>query len=208
MSIPRLSSRTHVTSAMKRVDDEKRAFGKRLNETLKRGNKRLIEIVRTMPTQKPGKSKQDYETPRDFMHAIRGRFGAVDWDLAASLKNSKADRAANHFNEKQNSLERSWCDLGELRFLNPPFGHITPWAKKCAEYEHEPRERTLFLVPASVGSDWYSNWVHPYAYVLALSPRISFDGVAGFPKDLILAVYSKRCQGQGTKGFDLWRWKE
>lgn len=52
------------------------------------------EIVATMPRQKPGRSKQDYRTPRAFLVAVKGLLGIEDFtiDLAASVSNSVTTR--------------------------------------------------------------------------------------------------------------------
>lgn len=63
-------------------------------------------------------------------------------------------------------------------------------------------QHSRLLVPASVGSRWFAEHVHGWARVLALSGRLSFDGIAPFPKDLILAVYGE------PPGFDVWDWRQ
>lgn len=140
-------------------------------------------VARAMPRQKPGESKQDYETPADFLDALERRFGPIGLDLAATPANAKAP----HFiTPEQDSLGAA-CDwdaqaealaeLGEpaLAFLNPPFGRIEPWVQKCAAAR---RLRILFLVPASVGSNWWAESVHgPADRVLLLRPRLEFDGL-------------------------------
>lgn len=153
-----------------------------------------------MPEQKPGRSKQDYPTPDDFMEAFTRRFDAPDWDLAATEENAKA---AFFFTPEQNSLVQKWEECAGSLFLNPPFGKIGPWAKKAAETSIiEPTSRIFMLVPASIGSDWYRIFVEPFAYVLALTPRLSFDGKSPYPKDVILCAYI-----HGLTGFRTWRWK-
>lgn len=153
----------------------------------------------TGPTINKGKSKQDYETPDSFMLAVADRFGIPNWDLAASDSNSKA---IYWFTQEKDSLSKDWSGLNGTLWLNPPFSKIEPWAKKCSE-SMTPNNRILLLVPASVGSEWYRKWVEPYAYVLALNPRLTFKGcTTPYPKDLILAVY-----GQQLTGFKTWRWK-
>jgi len=88
-----------------------------------------------------------------------------------------------------------------LCFLNPEFGNIPPWAKKCAE----SGSRILFLTPGSIDSEWYAKFVEPYAYVLGLSPRLKFKGANDpFPKPCILSCYGF----YGFTGFDTWRWKK
>ena len=151
------------------------------------------------PRQKPGRSKQDYATPPEFISAVVKRFGPLAWDLAADSKNHKAP---NYFTVEQDSLAQDWSKLQGTLWLNPPFGYIAPWAKKCADtcLEMPVGNRILMLVPASVGSNWFLEHVYPRALVIALNPRMSFDGKAPFPKDLILAVYGRH------PGFDVWRW--
>lgn len=158
---------------------------------------------RKMPKQKPGQSKQDYGTPGDFLRAVESAFGELGWDLACSPLNCRGQYGG--FTAEDNALLQPWSDLLEvgLLWLNPPFGRIKPWAKKCAE-ESERGAQILMLVPASVGSNWFRDYVHPYAKVLTLSPRLVFEGCKDpFPKDLILC-----CYGFGATGLEPWAWKE
>lgn len=145
-----------------------------------------------------GSSKQDYATPADFMVAVEKRFGPIDFDLAASLENAKAPR---FYTERDNSLIQGWHKSKGLLWLNPPFNDIAPWARKCAK-ESALGAAILFLTPASIGSEWFANFVFPYARVLALRPRISFDGKNPYPKDCILSVFHNP-----IPGMELWRWK-
>ena len=97
----------------------------------------------------------------------------------------------------------SWPARRSLCFLNPPFGNITPWAKKCAEASVSGA-RILPLVPASVGANWFNEYLRPHAYVLELAPRVKFVGhAAGFPKDLVLAYFGP----ERLIGRRMWRWK-
>ncbi len=54
------------------------------------------------PKQKPGKSRQTYETPPALIEAVEHRFGTIDFDLAASKANSLADE---YFDLKANALD-------------------------------------------------------------------------------------------------------
>jgi len=157
---------------------------------------------RTMPIQKPGSSKQNYGTPREFIQAVENRFGKLICDLAASKENTKCEK---FFDEKDNSLNQNWAELYPENnlWLNPPFGGIGVWAKKCYEESQKRQGLILFLTPASVGTNWFYDYVHQKAMVLALSPRLVFEGeTSSFPKDLMLS-----CYGMGLKGFDVWKWK-
>jgi phage N-6-adenine-methyltransferase len=151
-----------------------------------------------MPAQKPGKSKQDYATPRPFLDAVEARFGRINFDLAASAHNKAVDA---YFDERKDSLQQTWCRLPGLLWLNPPFGNIDPWAEKCAA-EMRKGARIAFLTPASVGANWFQAHVVPSAHVLELSPRLSFDGEHPFPKDLVLAIFYA-----GLTGRSPWRWR-
>lgn len=155
--------------------------------------------MKVMPEQKPGRSKQDYGTPDDLFQAITKRFGYFDWDLAATAENSKC---VNFITPETNSLTQPWYKLMGNLWLNPPYGNIEPWARHCSLMSANGA-RVFMLVPASVGSDWYRDYVEPCAYVLALSPRITFVGCDDpYPKDCILACYL-----HGLTGFKQWRWK-
>lgn len=140
-----------------------------------------------------GKSKQDYETPADFIKAAEARFGSLTLDLAATAANMKAPAFL------ADAFAADW-PTDKLCWLDPPFAHIEPWAKKC----HESGSHVLFLVPASTGAKWFIDYVYMKALVLFLHPRIPFDITRpkwGFPKDCILAVFGEK------PGFQTWRWK-
>jgi phage N-6-adenine-methyltransferase len=155
---------------------------------------------RQMPTQKPGKSFQAYETPLEFIDAVKKRFGIKHfaYDLAASAANTKATL---YFDEAVDSLKQDWSKLRGDLWLNPPYAHIAPWAEKCAASAiNGSRRRIFLLVPAAVGSNWFAQHVDGKALVLLLNGRICFDGKAPYPKDCILAVYGAK------PGYEVWRW--
>ncbi len=170
----------------------------------------LDDRIGLEPEQKPGRSRQDYATPWDFIDAVVRRFGPIVCDLAASSENTKADE---FYNEQIDSLSKHWAQSypeGNL-WLNPPFADIAPWAAKCAAESIQRRGFILLLTPASIGTDWFAAHVNRKAMIFGLSPRIQFDGVApnpktgkidGYPKDLMISVY-----GAGFNGFDVWKWR-
>lgn len=159
--------------------------------------------VRTGAGFKRGKSRQDQGTPWDFIRAVERRYGPIAFDLAASDDNAKADR---WFTPKDDALVQCWHRIPEvhdeaLRWLNPPFARIGPWAEKCA-HESALGCRVAFLVPAGVGSEWFAEHVHGKALVRPLRPRLIFEGEKDpYPKDLILCLYGER------PGFEPWRWR-
>lgn len=160
-----------------------------------------------------GKSKQTYQTPRDFLDAVEAKFGRITWDLAALQQNAVGTwndhKDAPYFGPShprpshRNALSPDciWPTVG-VNWLNPPFDDIAPWAEKCAAWKPEGMSVTLLLTPASVASNWFAMHVHRKAFVMPLSPRLTFVGETHpYPKDLMLSVFSNF-----AVGFEPWRW--
>ncbi len=160
---------------------------------------------RAMPAQRPGKSKQDYATPDDFIAAVKKRFGIREfaWDLAADASNTKA---VWFFDEEDDSLKQDWTKLKGDLWLNPPFADIDPWAAKCAAANlwgcHSGRlARIFFLTPLS-SANWFARHVDGKALVILLNGRLSFDGKAPYPKDCMISCF-------GVKpGYECWNWRK
>jgi hypothetical protein len=169
----------------------------------------------TMPAQTPGASRQDYETPLEFIECVEARFGRITWDAAASVDNSVVADDIDPLGERcfiegmRDAFTEDWSRIftrKDLVWLNPPFASIDcRWAPLVARWTTAlPWLRLLFFTPASVGSEWFRKHVNHRATVLGLSPRMTFVGEKDpYPKDLLLS-----CFGFGVTGFDVWRWKE
>lgn len=155
-----------------------------------------------MPKQKPGKSEQSVETPNNFIEAVKARLGITDFtiDLAADATNTKAEK---FFTEQDNSLVQEWPPIGWC-WLNPPYGKIEPWVQKAHDSTWDG-VKVAMLVPASVGSGWWFEYVSPKAYVTFLNPRLTFVGhKSPYPKDLALLLYTPFLEG-GTCN---WWWNQ
>jgi phage N-6-adenine-methyltransferase len=152
------------------------------------------------PPQKPGKSKQDYSTPYEFIEAVYGLLNITEFavDLAADASNAKAPV---FYGVEEDSLAQDWARFPGWHWLNPPFGKITPWVERANIFGWQG-VKVAMLLPAAVGSNWYREHVEGEAYVFFLNPRLSFDGVAPYPKDCMLALYGTPFRGAST-----WRWK-
>lgn len=156
---------------------------------------------RFMPEQKPGRSVQVVRTPREFLDAVEARFSPLTWDLAADEINHVTPGWHGSGAKWGDSLIAPWSEISGLLWLNPPYGNIAPWADKCA-LAASHGARIAFLVPASVGSNWFAEHVDGKALVLFLRPRLTFVGhTQSYPKDLILALYGEK------PGYECWRWK-
>lgn len=155
---------------------------------------------RVAPTQKPGRSKQDYQTPPEFLAAVKARLGIVAfaWDLAASAENA----VATHFySEAVSAFENTWHSNG-WAWCNPPFAHLEPWVSRAYGMSRVGA-RIAMLVPAGVGSNWWRDHVHGKACVLLLNGRITFVGeTAPYPKDCVLLLYGPDV----APGYDVWTW--
>lgn len=156
-------------------------------------------MTRPRPAQKPGRSRQDYGTPPEFVSAVARRFGPITFDLAATAQNAISPL---HYCPQEDSLVQDWTRLRGRLWLNPPFGNIGPWAAKCAR-SAGPGRTTLLLTPAAVGTEWFADHVYGHARVFAIRPRLTFVGAADpYPSDLILSVYGP----EHPPAFCLWRW--
>lgn len=166
-------------------------------------------MTRKMPAQRPGLSFQGVGTPREFLDAVQGRFGAIGIDLAAVASNRVVGSYLGPDHDvpwRRNALSAecqwNWGAIAGLRWLNPPYDRIEPWAAKCAEQSTIGPARIAMLVPASVGSNWFAEHVFGKALVLFLRPRLTFVGHATpYPKDLMLAVYAE------PPGVECWKWR-
>lgn len=183
-----------------------------------------------MPAQKPGKSKQDYGTPQDFLKAIKARLyiKAFAFDFACDLQNKKGLRG---WTETDNSLAKTpkeWAAQVPILsngntnwgWLNPPFGNIHEWVWRCLEAMNHGA-RIAFLVPASVGSNWYRDFIHEQHGVqtLFLNGRLCFiedwqhtiNPKTGefytseplYPKDCICVLFGT----DRPYNADVWTWK-
>lgn len=156
------------------------------------------------PKQKPHRSKQDYLTPPEFLNAVEKRFGRISIDLAATKKN----RVAYKFiSPKEDSLSVEWNLRNSIGWLNPDFMRLPLWSKKCLDESRKlgPKGVILLLSPASIGANWFSDFVWNYAEVYALNGRITFVGEsAPYPKDCILSVYSH----YPKTFFNTWNWRD
>lgn len=154
----------------------------------------------TMPKQKPGRSKQDYGTPIEFLDAVMAKLGIseFDIDLAASADNAVASL---FYDKEQNSLVQPW-DIGTgWNWLNPEFANIGPWVARALYHARNYGTKTAVLIPASVGANWWRDFVHDKCRVLFLNGRIHFVGCDDpYPKDCALLLYGE------APGYDVWSW--
>lgn len=206
-ALRRLRRRSKTVLALRSILGKKRrGHGPRLVDP-KTGEAEDLVLRRYAPVQKPGRSRQDYGTPWVLVRALNKRFGPIAWDLAATAKNAKAK---NFITQKQDTFKVDWSKLprgkDEWLFLNPPFGQIEKFVRRCVKMMKRGA-KILFLVPASVGAQWYRRWIWKYARVYYLGQRISFQGSSGpYPKDCIIAVFDGQGAVEDGEHY-IWNWK-
>ena len=157
-------------------------------------------MKKTGPSVKRGISKQNYGTPPEFVAAVERCFGVITWDLAAEPHNAKCER---FISPEHDSFTVPWHKLDPqgLLWLNPPFGEIPRWVKKCRA-EMELGARIAMLVPASVSTNYYAEQIHRRVLVRPIRPRLTFVGEPQpYPKDLMLCLFGD------PPDFEPWRWK-
>jgi len=155
------------------------------------------------PTMKRGRSRNDYQTPEDFLRAVEARWGRLGFDIAARAGESVL--GLPHFGPGsklgEDALVRDW-PRKKLGWLNPPFDPMLPWVARAARAA-AGGWRGIVLAPAEVSTDWFADWVWPYARVVPIRPRLTFVGeIDPFMKGLMLLLY-----GFNQLGVELWKWK-
>ena len=146
-----------------------------------------------------GTSKQDVETPQDFLDAVERRFGKLTFDVACTRENRKAPDFSTE------SEPKLWPGNGVL-WCNPPYSDMRTWARLCWQWGASGVDgKLLLLCPASISTDWAAEYVVNKCWIYALRPRLTFVGHEDpYPKDLMLCVF-----GSGVDaGIESWRWRE
>ena len=163
-----------------------------------------VDSGRVVPQQRPGRSKQDYQTPPEFLDAVRRRLQIGDFaiDLAATKENTVCE---DYYTVTDNALVQPWVriGLGSWGWCNPPFANLRPWVEKAYRETADHYASTAMLVPAGVGSNWWRDFVHQKCLVLLLNGRITFVGESTcYPKDCCLLLYSPK----STPSYEVWTW--
>jgi phage N-6-adenine-methyltransferase len=153
------------------------------------------------PKHKRGRSIQDYRTPQDFLTSAKAFLGVVDFDIDLAADDENAVTGL-YYTREDDALTRPWNRGNGWNWLNPPFANIRPWVERA--YAHSKAAQTCMLLPAGVGSNWFSAFAHQKAFVVFLNGRITFEGCPDpYPKDLMLLLYSPYQQPE----YEVWRWK-
>ena len=162
-------------------------------------------------------SKQDYQTPKEFVAAVEKRFGKITLDLAARSYNRICERylapctgpeGPLPFDKEAygiDSFDHNWSEiykqLGGLFYLNCEFGDIDKWAARCMAESANGAVITL-LIPYGT-TKAFRKRVLKHADLYLLEGRLQFIPGESFPKDCLIANYYP---GSGGK-LCFWDWK-
>ncbi len=157
----------------------------------------------TMPQQRPGDSKQDYQTPPELIRAVKLKLGVTEFyrDLAADQFNTQAKV---FYTKEDDSLTQSWeTPMGQWNWLNPEYEDIEQWVLRGLLQRGVAN--TAILIPSSTGANYWRDFIHHKSRVLFLNGRVTFVGhTMPYPKDLALILY-----GGGLKhGYEVWDWRK
>ena len=186
-------------------------------------------------------SKQDYKTQVDLMAAITKRFGPITFDLAAHAANKQSPNYFAPCTGPEGPLpfddlaygidafDHPWHVLSTNRFrregysgllwLNCEFNDIAAWAARCRD-EAKLGANILLLTPASVGANWFSELIAPYADTYLLKPRLSFIPKQTYNKDCMISHFvSPEVRSSGkfkvvgapegnVRSLEIWNWKK
>jgi len=146
-----------------------------------------IANVGNKPKKKPGDTyKDDYGTPLKLFVYWNDIFD-FDADLAANANNAKCAKYVDK--------EQDFFTLRDLRgnfWLNPPYGEaLKTWLPRVYELSRSPKCTIVTLLPASIETVWYRQWVSGKADKIEAVPyRVKFEGAkwsAPFPN--VIAIY-------------------
>ena len=132
----------------------------------------------------------DHETPDGLFDAINAYWGPIDFDACAAYGNAKLQ---TFITENVDAFEEDWSELGKVAFMNPPYGRgIGRWLKLARQWS-EQGITVICLIPSSVGTKWWAEYVSGKASeVVFLTGRVKFirDGqTGGAPFDSAVVVY-------------------
>lgn len=161
-------------------------------------------------------SEQAYRSPPELLAAVERKFGKITFDLACTSEDCVAE-AGFCIDRGHDALVEPWGDVldnDRLGWCNPRWADAGKYAKKAAACGY----RILLNCQLAPDTTWYRDYVHPYARVFALIPRVPYlkpDGTpawvdkltgraVGVNRPVMIAAY-----GFGFEpGLTHWEWRK
>ena len=131
-----------------------------------------------MPRAINDKPNQDRETPQWLFRLLDDEF-SFTLDGAADESNAKCDE---YLDEGIDALSVPWDDdLCDVIWINPPYGRgrdLEAWVHKAWQ-ESQDRPTVVMLLPASVDTHWWHDYVLDSAEIRFINGRLKFDDLPG-----------------------------
>ena len=161
-----------------------------------------------------GSSSQHWGTPQTLFDRLNRMF---QFNLDPCAANAEIAKCDAYYTPVEDGLKQDWVlqrEIGDVGvtecwkrgrvFLNPPYGRnqVNKWVKKAAlELESGRAELVVALLPASVGTHWFNDYVMPYASrIWFVRGRIAFEDYSGVSDsssqanfDSVIVVMRKGC---------------
>lgn len=124
-----------------------------------------------------GTHSEDWGTPQSMFDRLNEIY---DFTLDVCAANAQVAKCRQFFTPEIDGLKTRWFGRP---FCNPPYGRgeVKKWVMKAIkELSCANVESVVFLIPASVGSLWFHDYVLPYAKTIWLvRGRVSFEDYEG-----------------------------
>ena len=129
-------------------------------------------------------STDEWVTPPEVVQEYADRFattrdvveGTYVFDLDPCAREETC-QAQMYFDRTQDGLRQGWFGCV---WVNPPYSNPGLWCQKMVKEIQAGRvTRGVMLLPPSVDTDWFHDWVLPYATIEYRRGRISFIGWMG-----------------------------
>ena len=127
-------------------------------------------------------------TPPEIFEPLNKEFGFTV-DVCAIEENAKCEK---YFTPEMDGLRQSWAN--EVCWCNPPYGtSVVKWCKKALA-ETENGTTTILLIPCRTNTNWWHDFVMPFAEIRFLRGRVRFiqNGIQftqAFPFPLSYVIY-------------------
>ena len=156
------------------------------------------------PMPRQGGGSGVFTTPAPFIAATKALLQIERFvvDLAADDSNAQA---SHYITAEEDSLTRDWTAYAEAGWcwLNPPFYNIAAWTQKAAAASRVGTKIAM-LLPASVGADWFADFIYGRASVYFLRGRLAFMPDRPeylYPKDCMLVLFG------ALPRINMWDWR-
>lgn len=159
-------------------------------------------------------SEQAYRSPPELLAAVERKFGRITFDLACTSEDCVAEEGFMIDRNIDAKVEPWHTAIGAgLGWCNPMWRDAGLYAMYAADCE----KRVLLNCQLAPDTTWYRDYVHPYARVFALIPRVPYlkpDGTPAFVdkrgkplginRPVMVAAY-----GFGLEpGLEMWEWRK